>query len=108
MSSGQRPEFRHEMRIREEADVKKQVRVVGNAMPESEAHARHQNVAPIFLLLKQIGNVGSKLVNVELRCINDQVCHRPDVAKVLALGGQRSLDRSLGAEWVRTAGLAVT
>ena len=41
---GQGTKLRHEVRIRQEAHVKHQVRILGHTMPEAETHAGNQDV----------------------------------------------------------------
>src|SRR5947207_2277800 len=59
MTSSQGPEFGDEMGIGKKTNVEHQVRVVGDAVLESEAHERNQNVPALFLFLKQLNDVGT-------------------------------------------------
>src|SRR5580658_10201475 len=54
IAPGQRTKLRHKMRIRQEANVKHQIRVLRHSMLEAEAHAGDQNVIPRRLLLKTL------------------------------------------------------
>ena len=107
MASSKRTKLRHKMRIRQEADVKDQVSVVGHAMLEPKAHARNQNVAALFVLLKQLEYMRAQLVNIESRSVNDQVGHGANVPKMTALRCERSLNRGVRSQRVWTAGLAI-
>src|SRR6202140_3952532 len=66
IASRQWPKLGHEMWIGQEAYVKNQVGVLGNSLTKSEAHAGHQNAFLRGLFLKTLGDVGAKLVNVDL------------------------------------------
>src|SRR5437763_1468411 len=107
MASSKRTKFRHKMRIRQEADVEDQVSVVRDAVLESEAHARNQNVPALFLLLKQLDYVRAQLVNIESRSVNDKVGHGANVPKMTALRCERSLNRGVRSQRVWTARLAI-
>ena len=73
MPAGVRTEFRHKVRIWQEAHVKQQVSFLRHALLVAEADARNQNAFFRGLVLKPLRNVGAQLVDVELRSINDQV-----------------------------------
>ncbi len=53
IASGERAEFRDEMRVGQEADVEHQVGILGHTVPESKADAGNQNVSAFFLFLEQ-------------------------------------------------------
>ena len=88
IAPGQRPEFRDEMRVRQEADIKNQVSVIGNTVPEHEADARNQNISALFFFLKQLVNVRAQLMNVELRSVDHQVSNGANGTQAAALGGE--------------------
>ena len=84
IAPGQRPELGNEMRIGQKAHIEDQVGVLGNALPESETHAGHQNAFFRGLLLKTLGDVSAKFVNIELGSIDDEIGDRPNRAQVAA------------------------
>src|SRR4051812_41580759 len=61
------------MRIRQEAHIEYQIGVVGHSVLESKADARDQNGLIARAFLKLLDNVRTKLVDVELRCIDNYV-----------------------------------
>src|ERR1700683_5839902 len=71
IASRQRPELGYEVRVRQEAHVKDEVGVLGNALTEPETDAGHQNVVFRRLLLKTLGDVSAELMNVEFGSIDD-------------------------------------
>src|SRR5579859_2650957 len=66
VASGQRPEFWNEMWVRQKADVKHQVSILGHTFPKSEAYARNQQALLRRLLVKTLFDVRAQLVDVEL------------------------------------------
>src|SRR5207249_1332911 len=107
VTSGQRPELGNKVWVGQKTNVEHQVCIVGDAVLESEAHERNQNVPALFLFLKQLDDVRTQLVYVELRGVNDQVGHGADVAQMAAFGGERCLHRRVRSEGMRAARLTV-
>src|SRR6202158_3040710 len=96
------------MWIGQKAYVKNEVGVLGNSLTKSEAHAGHQNAFLRRLFLKTLGDVSAKLVNVELRSVDDEIGHRPNGAQVTAFRFQRRFYGRVGAQGMRPARLAET
>src|ERR1051325_6162617 len=76
------PEFRHKVRIRQETHIKDQVRILGNALTEPEAHARNQQALLSRLFLETLRDERAKLMNIELRSIDDKVGELTDRAEM--------------------------
>src|SRR6266496_6495780 len=107
MASSQGPEFGDEMGIWKKTNVEHQVRVVGDAVLESEAHERNQNVPALFLFLKQLDDVETQVMHVKFRSVNDQVGHGADVMQMAALSGERCFHRRVCSQGVRAASLTI-
>jgi hypothetical protein len=96
IASGQRTEFGNEVRIGKETHVEYQVGVLGNALPESEAHAGNQDVFVGRLLLKTLGDMRTQLVNVEFRSVDNEIGDRSNGAEVAAFGFERRFYGGIG------------
>src|SRR6185369_17456761 len=60
------------------------------------------------LRLKCLVNMRPQLMNIELGCIQYNVCDSPDRSQSASLAGQRFLHRVIGPEWMRPPRLAIT
>src|SRR5258708_37310980 len=65
IASSERAELRDKMGVGQKAYVKDQVGILGHAMPESEADAGNQNISAFFLLLQELDDVRTQLVDIE-------------------------------------------
>src|SRR5580658_5563810 len=59
MASRKRPEFRHEVRIGQEANVEDQVGLLGDSVAEAEAYTGNQNAFFGGLLAEECADVGA-------------------------------------------------
>src|SRR5579864_6765349 len=106
MASGERPKLRHEVRIRQEANIKDEVGVLGNALPETEADAGDQNALLRRLLMKAFVNMRAEFVHVEFRSVDDKIREPANCSEVTTFLFQSGFHGCVGAERMRTAGLA--
>src|ERR1017187_8713998 len=108
MAAGERAEFRHEMRVRQKADVEDQVGLFGDTMTKAKAHTGNQNTFLRRLLAKTLGDVSAQFVNVKLGRIDDDIDRKADACEVTTFGLDRGIDRSVAAQRMRSARLAET
>ena len=101
MSSRERAEFGHKVRVRQKANVEDQIGVFGHSMFEAETDARHQNVFARLGLVKALSDVGSEFMDIEPGGIEDQVRDSADGTKVPSFGRQRGFYGGVGTERVR-------
>ena len=95
------------MWVGQEADVEDEVGVKRDAVFESEAEAGDEEVVCLFLGAEAGLDVRTQLVNVEVRCVDEDVGHVADGVENLALFDDGAGDGLHAAQWVRASGLRV-
>src|SRR5690242_9215568 len=68
----ERAQSRNKMRIGQKTNVKDEVRIRRNAIAIAEADDRHEQ-RPRFRIFEACGDKVAKLVNIELRGVDDQI-----------------------------------
>src|SRR6185437_10699085 len=107
VSSIERTQSRHEMRVRKKAHIENKIGVRGNAVTKPEAHERYQQW-PAAGILKAIDNELAQLVHVELSRVDNDIRETADRSHAVALFADSVDDRTAPPERVGTACLAKT
>src|SRR5580658_3826208 len=108
IAARQGPEFRHEVRVAQKANVEDQIGVFGQAVAIAEAHARNKNALLRRLLAETFRDVDAQFMHVELRCIDHDVSQRADALQVASFGLERGIDWRVRAQGMGAASLAET
>src|SRR5437763_15989050 len=106
MLTGERPQLRYEVRVRQEAHIEYEIGVVRNALPVTEAYGGDEDVFCRCRCLEAIDDVRAQFVNRELGSVYDDVGLCANRRQDLAFELDSCLHRLLGAKRMRTAGFA--
>ena len=93
VASCKRTELGDEVRVGQKSDVEDEVGVLGHALTKSEAHAGDQDAFFRGLFLESLGDVGAKLVNIELGSVDDEIGDGADRCEVAAFRFERGFYR---------------